>query len=177
MIRRTAVLFFISWLALVPSIAEADAVFVGASPASNSTVGGTVTSVEIVFNEIVSEATITIDGPEGAVVPDRIIDTGQVISASFAELTVEGRYVIRYVVISADTDPVEGAFAFTYREGAPAPLPVVAPALDTDDGPSLRLIVIVVMGVSLIGVVAAQTAVRTRRLRQLTSPKGVPSDT
>ncbi len=127
--RSTIVAVAVVGLLVWPSPALADAVLVGSSPASNSTVGGTVSSVQLVFNEIVSDATIAIDAPGGPVVLDEVIDSGQVISASFPALTTEGRYIVRYAVMSADSDPVDGAFAFTYRVGAPEPLPVVAPAL------------------------------------------------
>lgn len=174
--RSTIVAVAVVGLLVWPSPALADAVLVGSSPASNSTVGGTVSSVQLVFNEIVSDATIAIDAPGGPVVLDEVIDSGQVISASFPALTTEGRYIVRYAVMSADSDPVDGAFAFTYRVGAPEPLPVVAPAL-AEEGRDQFLVLAACAGLVLVSFVAGQAAMRTRRFRQLTSSKGVPSET
>jgi methionine-rich copper-binding protein CopC len=151
-------------------------VVVAASPASNSTVGGTVTRVEIAFNEIVSNAAITISGPVGPIAADTIVNSGQVISASFPPFTTEGRYVVRFAVISADTDRVDGAFAFTYRQGAPDPLPIVAPMLAGDEGRSPLVVALLAAGLVLVMIGVVQAVVRTRRLRQLTSSKRVPSD-
>ncbi len=175
MIRRSTALAIVGLVLWWSSPAIADAVFVGASPASNSTVGGTVTAVQIVFNEVVTDATIGIEGPDGEVVPSDRVGSGQVVSASFPELRVEGRYIVSYVVVSSDGDPVDGAFAFTYKQDAPAPLPVVAPVL-AEEGPRPILIVAAGAGLVLVSLVAMQTAVRTRRLRRLTSNEGVPSD-
>jgi methionine-rich copper-binding protein CopC len=158
------------------SPAIADAVFVGASPASNSTVGGTVTAVQIVFNEVVTDSTVTIEGPDGPVGLSELVDSGQVISASFPELRVEGRYIVRYAVTSADADPVDGVFGFTYREDAPDPLPVVAPALAENGGRDLLILAIIGAGVALVVFGGVQAVVRTRRLRQLSSSKRGPSD-
>ncbi|MGI9608717.1 MAG: copper resistance CopC family protein [Acidimicrobiia bacterium] len=175
MIGRSALPLIIGLLLLVQSPAAADATFVGASPASNATVGGAVSSVQIVFNEVVSQASITIDGPDGPLQLSALVDSGQVISASFAELSAEGRYVVRYAVISADTDPVDGVFAFMFRAGAPRPLPVAAPAL-ADGEPDWLLVAIVAAVVATVVIVGAQTVMRSRRLRQLMSSQGVPSD-
>ena len=142
----------------------ADAVFVSSSPAPRSEVGGSLSDVQIVFNERVTGAVLSVEGPEGAVGLDSVVDAGQVVSASFLPLKVEGRYLVRYEVISADTDPVSGGFSFTYRRGAPAALPVVAPALD--DGSNRALWLIAGVGAVGLGLLATQTYRRARRLRR-----------
>ena len=133
------------------------------SPAPRSEVGGALTELQIVFNERVTGAVISLEGPEGGVAFGGVVDSGQVVSASFTALSTEGRYLVRYEVISADSDPVSGAFWFNFRTGAPTALPVVAPALDDGSNPVLWSIV-ALGALSVVGL-AAQTFRRVRRLR------------
>ncbi len=156
----------------VTGTAIADAVFITGSPGPNSTVGSVVDRVEIVFDETVTEASVAVDGPEGRVDTDMIQPVGRVIVGRFAPLSVEGRYIVRFRVTSADTDPVEGAYSFTYNTEAPAPLSAVGSALRSGGrrNPWLRV------GAAIVGVavaaVATQTLIRARRLRNHQPPSG-----
>ncbi|MFW2380666.1 MAG: copper resistance CopC family protein [Acidimicrobiales bacterium] len=174
MTRRAVAVLVAVLVGLVPAVASADAVFIGSSPAPQAIVGGTVDTLEVVFNEIVSMARLTIEGPDGTVEVKNQVTEGQVISVTFDELSAEGRYLVRYSVISADTDPVEGAFSFTYQMDGPAPLPVVAPALDTGSVSTAPFVVAILVG--LAGVLCVQIIRRSRRLRQLKSSEGVRSE-
>jgi len=173
--RRLVIALAAIWF-FAPAPVGADAVFVAASPASRSTVGGDVDELQIVFNEVVTGAVVSLEGPDGAIALADAVDEGQVITARFEPLSSEGRYVVRYAVISADTDPVDGAYEFTYRADGPPPLPASVPAIQSGG----RSLTGALVGVAAVAVVAAavQLISRTRRLRKLQSVNGgVPSDT
>ncbi len=162
------------WL-FAPAPAGADAVFVAATPAGQATVGGVVEQIQIVFNELVTEGDIVIEGPDGPIVLLDQTRDGQVISARFAPLSVEGRYSVTYSVVSADTDSVDGSLGFNYAADGPVPLPVSVPALQT--GASPLLVGLVVIGLAAVAMLAGQTFLRTQRVRKVTSSDGVPFDT
>ena len=162
------------WLLALASPAGADAVLVASSPSAGAIVGGDVVEVQIVFNELVTGGDIAIEGPDGSVALLGQTREGQVLSARFEPLTIEGRYSIRYSLISADTDPVAGSIGFDFRVDGPAPLPVSVPAIET--GASPLLVGAVTIGLAVVVMLAGQTFLRTQRLRQLRSSDGVPSD-
>lgn len=173
MFRRPAVaLVLLGCTVGLTGTAIADAVFITGSPGPNSTVGSVVARVEIVFDETVTEASVALDGPEGRIDTDVVQPVGRVIVARFAPLSIEGRYIVRFRVTSADTDPVEGSYSFTYTTDAPAPLPAVGSALPAGGGPNSWLWV----GAAVVGIVvaalAAQTLTGARRLRNHQPPSG-----
>lgn len=170
----TALFALAGVLLLAPAPAGADAVLVATSPADQSIVGGTVGEIQIVFNELVTEGSITITGPDGPVPTLDQTGSGQVISAQFVALSVEGRYSVIYSVVSADADPVSGSLGFTYAADGPAILPVSVPALDT--GPRPLVVGLVVIGLAGLAILGGQTYLRTRRLRELSRWDGLPSD-
>ncbi len=173
-LRFVGAVVAVLWLLALASPAGADAVLVTASPADQAIVGGDVVEVQIVFNELVTGGDIAIEGPDGSVALLGQTREGQVLSARFEPLTIEGRYSIRYSLISADTDPVSGAIGFEFRADGPAPLPVSVPALET--GASPLLVGAVTIGLAVVVLLAGQTFLRTQRVRKLTGSDGVPFD-
>jgi len=154
--------------------AAADAVLLAASPSSRALVAPGVSTVQIAFNEVVTAAEITLQGPQGSVDPAGATSDGQVVSIAFDPLTTPGRYEVRYAVISADTDPVDGAYFFTVQDGAPTALPLVVSDLP-QPGPSGWTVFAGAAGGLVVLAIGLQTLARSRRLRQLRTSEGVPS--
>ncbi len=171
---RLVSLCLLGALVFSPAPVAADAVFVASSPAIRGLVGPPIDTLEIVFNEVVTEAAITVSGPEGLLTPTESVREGRIVSLSFDPIETEGVYEVRYSVISVDTDPVSGGFQFTVQEGAPAPLPASSIPIPDEGISGLTLVAGAVAGGAVVAI-GLQTMRRTRRLRQLTSGDGVPS--
>jgi copper transport protein len=105
--------------------ANAHAVLEKTTPAANSRMDASPTSVEVVFNEgldsggaqllVLNESSRNVAKGN----PERI-DQGKGLRIALPKLG-EGHYTVSYSVISADGHPVSGAYVFTV--GNPAPLP------------------------------------------------------
>ena len=111
----------------VPTPVGADAEVLGSSPGMGETVGGDITRIDIVFAEAVTEATVVVTGPDGVLAGEMVQADGLVAAFALDEkLASEGDYRVVFEFGSIDEDFVELEFSFTYEQGAPEPLPVVA---------------------------------------------------
>jgi copper transport protein len=105
--------------------AEAHAVLEKTTPAANSRMDASPSSVEVVFNEGLDSGgarLLVLDESSRNVAkgdPERF-DQGKGLRIALPKLG-EGHYTVSYSVISADGHPVSGAYVFTV--GNPAPLP------------------------------------------------------
>lgn len=135
MMRRVLValasLAAISALSLGPASAVfAHSEVLGTSPASGARVGGDIVRIDIVLADIVANAVISVTGPNGLIAGEMVQTEGLVIAFGLDDkVEIEGQYRVEFQFDSLDdADFVELEFAFTYEEGAPEPLPVVAGA-------------------------------------------------
>lgn len=113
-----AILVFL--LAVRP--AAAHSALVGASPAPDETVGGTIDVVELAFNESVSQATITVSFNDQPLAGATTMANGEILRFQLDQaLSVPGRYQISYEMISFDTDFTTSAYFFTFDPAAPQP--------------------------------------------------------
>lgn len=139
---------------------------VGASPGPGETVGRAA-HIDLVFSTGVSDWQLTVDGPSGEPLAGLAVQKAdQLLSFETPALSEEGQYIVRYSGIDSDGDVVEGAYAFVFQEGAPPPadLPVDLSILQ-DDGWSLWMYGVLLLGVVVIAVLAGLLAEKLRRLR------------
>lgn len=148
---------------LTPMPVGAHAEVLGSSPGSGETVGGSISRVDIVFAEVVTDAAIEVTGPDGAVPGEMVQAEGLVVAFELDEdLSANGDYKVVFEFDSIDDDFVELEFSFTYEVGAPEPLPVVVGA--TSSGSTgLSAVAIGLLAVSTVGL-ALLLAWRYRQL-------------
>ena len=95
---------------------------VGASPAPDETVGGTIDFVDLAFNEDVTGAAVTVAFNEQPLPGATTVTDGEVVRFELDQaLTVPGRYQITYELVSLDTDRISSAYFFTFDPAAPQP--------------------------------------------------------
>jgi methionine-rich copper-binding protein CopC len=112
---------------VVSTPVRAHAEVLGTSPGTSEIVGGDITRIDIVFAEVVIEATVVVTGPDGVLAGEMVQGEGLVVAFGLDEkLSSEGNYTVVFEFDSLDEDFVELEFTFTYERGAPEPLPVVA---------------------------------------------------
>lgn len=103
-------------LALAPSLADAHAIVVEASPALGSTVGGPDLQATIRFNSRIdlSRSSLTLTGPDGVARVFRPILGGEpnIMRVSLAGL-IAGAYTMRWQVLSVDGHITRGDIPFT----------------------------------------------------------------
>ena len=94
------------------------------SPGPGQRVGGEVDVVDLVFAEPVTEAVVTITGPDGETVAGEMTAAdGLIIRFRLDDaLTEPGDYQLDYEMISFDTDFTERGYNFTYDPTAPEPI-------------------------------------------------------
>ena len=126
--RVGLVVLLLMLVVMVPSAAAHTGLF-AASPAPGSTVGGAFSTYQLVFNEEVSEVVAWLEDPQGNEFGESVLanNSGSVIEFTADQLTEDGRYIVRYTLISADGDFIESGYNFTYEASAPAPLPASVP--------------------------------------------------
>ncbi len=180
--RAVIALLVIATLTVAPSsIAQAHSSLVVASPSSMQTVGGTIERLDLLFNDGVGQAEMTLEGPGGIVIEGIVeqLDDNW-LRYSIEPLTVEGRYVLAYSFISADTDPVSSAYAFTYEAAAHEPIPITSSELNLPaEGPGIVFWVgsFLAVGALAIGGGLAAERVRKQRLARGTEePVASPVD-
>ncbi|WP_020667771.1 copper resistance CopC/CopD family protein [Amycolatopsis nigrescens] len=123
--RRLVVALGVFVIAMISSqgTASAHAVLVGSTPGSFEVLGTSPSEVTLRFNESVSigVAEIRLIGPGGADVagvskPAHPPDSPEVVAATLPAGLAKGTYTVSYRVVSADSHPVQGAFAFSVGE-------------------------------------------------------------
>lgn len=94
------------------------------SPGPGQRVGGEVEVIDLVFAEPVTEALVTVTGPNGeAVTGEMSAADGLIIRFDLDEpLSEPGDYQLDYEMISFDLDFTERGYNFTYEPSAPEPI-------------------------------------------------------
>ncbi len=140
------------------------------SPTPGQTVGGTLESIDLVFDAGVEDVEVTFEAPDG-----EFLDVGiEQPSTNWLQLVIDtpeldGQYIVRYSFISEDGDPVESAYAFSYEASAPeavaVPRSTVSAELTTNDGfnPFATITGVLALGVLVLLILLA---VRLRELHQ-----------
>ena len=156
-------------LAVVPTDAGAHGELVASSPTPGETVGS-VAHIDLVFSTPVFDWTFTVDRPDGEPLEGTAVEkAASYLSYEIAPLVDEGQYIVRYSATDSDGDLVEGAYAFSFEEGAPQPteLPVDLSVLLVDEAWPWWNYALLFAGVVVIAVLAGLLAEKLRRLRAL----------
>ncbi len=155
-----------------PGPAAAHSNLVAASPAQGQTVGAPLDTLELAFDNGVRDMIVTLTGPDGMEIDAEVV----ALAAHWVEVPAppggwtEGRWRVAWSLISADDDPVDGAFVFTYRADALPALPLTVAEVTLPDSPWWEgTVTAMAIGAAVLGVVvgAVVLAARVRRLRQL----------
>lgn len=118
----TALLAVAALALLTARPASGHSALVGASPAPDETVGGTIDVVELAFNESVSQATITVSFNDQPLAGATTVANGEILRFQLDQaLSMPGRYQISYEMISFDADFTTSAYFFTFDPAAPQP--------------------------------------------------------
>lgn len=159
--RLVLVILVAAFLAPAPVAAHAEVV--GSSPGRGEIVGGEISRVDIVFAEVITDASIKVIGPDGLLTGEMVQTEGLVVAFGLDEkISGEGDYRVVFEFDSIDDDFVELEFSFTYSESAPEPLPVVVGGV-AKESTGLSTIAIVILATSTLGL-AALLAWRYRQL-------------
>lgn len=157
------------------SPAQAHDSLLAGSPGPGQTVGGTITTIDLVFSGNFVDHGATFETPEGEVSePDTEKLGDNWLRLLVPELEVEGQYIVRYSFTSSDSDPISSAFAFSYDAAAPAPIAISAasaPGVE-DEGQGLLFWVVGGGLLTMVGLLATRLALRLSRLAKSDAPEG-----
>ncbi|MDQ1009075.1 copper transport protein [Streptomyces sp. V4I23] len=138
---HVCVAFLLALLSVVgsPTPAQAHATLVSTAPADRQALGAAPRQVSLTFSEPVSLplARIRLIGPDGDTVatgrPARSGGRSETVTVSVPDASADGTYTVAWHAVSADSHPVQGAFAFTVGRSASAaaPAPGTAPRPDS----------------------------------------------
>jgi len=162
-----AVLVMFALIGSVPAGAHGE--LVASSPTPGEDVG-TVAHIDLVFSTPISDWSLTVERPDGEPLAGTAVEkAASYLSYEVAPLVDEGQYIVRYSAVDTDGDLVEGAYAFTFEEGAPRPteLPVDLSVLRPSEGWPWWNYALLFAGVMIIAVMAGLLAEKLRRLRAL----------
>lgn len=133
---------------------------------------GRVVHIDLVFSTPIFDWSFTVETPDGQQVQGTAVEkAGSYLSYEASPLVDEGQYIVRYSGTDSDGDIVEGAYAFTFEEGAPNPeeLPVDLSVLIPDEGLAWWQYALLLVAVVVIAALAGLLAEKVRRLRALGS--------
>jgi methionine-rich copper-binding protein CopC len=119
------------------------------APAADSTVGGEVTHVDLLFWTPIDGAEIQLFGPNQDVIEvseTSVSDSRIISSVEFPALTVAGRYAVTHTETSTDGDIQTAAFAFTFDPDSEVLVPSL---LERSSGPNW-VILAAIAGVVLV---------------------------
>jgi methionine-rich copper-binding protein CopC len=162
----TLLVFLAIAIAGLGAPAGAHGELVGTSPSPGETVGSVV-HIDLIFSTNVREWELTVERPDGEPLAGEAVQKAEpYLSFETAPIAEEGQYIVRYSGVDDDGDVLEGAYAFVFEEGAPAPaeLPVDLSVLE-DDGRSWWLYGLLMVGVVVIAALIGLLAEKVRRLR------------
>lgn len=109
-------------VAIGASPVDAHSTLSTASPGPGDEVGGRVDHLDLVFAAGLSDATVTLTGPDGALIAGSTTEVqNNRLRFEVDPLEAEGQYVARYEFESFDGDTTRSAYAFSYRAAAPPP--------------------------------------------------------
>ncbi len=160
---------FFALITAMPAEAGAHGELVASSPTPGEDVGRVV-HIDLVFSTPVFDWSVTVDRPDGEPLEGTAVEkAASYLSYEVAPLVDEGQYIVRYSATDTDGDLVEGAYAFTFQEGAPQPteLPVDLSVLIPDEGWPWWNYALLFIGVVVIAVLAGLLAEKIRRLRAM----------
>lgn len=146
------------------------------SPGPGETVGRA-SHIDLIFTTEVFDWTVEVDGPDGSPVRGTTVQKAPSwLSFEAVPLSEAGQYIVRYSAVDDDDDLVEGAYAFSFEEGGPAPseLPDDLLVLQDDSGWPLWWYGVLLLAVMLIAVLAGLLAEKLRRLRAVSSAAAAP---
>jgi copper transport protein len=109
--------------------ASAHAALVGTSPAADSVVQQAPTQVVLTFTEVVNPVAgkVRVIAPDGTRIDrDDARSSGLQLIIPLEPVDAVGTYLVTYRVISADSHPIGGAFAFSYKSPSPGGPPSAA---------------------------------------------------
>lgn len=142
---------------------------VAQSPAPGEDVGS-VAHIDLVFSTPVFDWSLDVERPDGQPLDGFAVQKADsFLSYEVAPLSLEGQYIVRYSATDTDGDLVEGAYAFSFVDGAPAPaeLPVDLAVLAPDESTPWWFYALLFAGVVVIAVLAGLLAEKIRRLRAI----------
>ena len=117
--RALAVLLGV--LALTPGIARAHAIVIAAQPAMNSTVAAGKLEIRLDFNSRIDQrrSRLSLQRPDGSEVAVALApDTSSGVLAGRARVAGEGRWKLRWQVLSLDGHITRGEVSFSVRDAA-----------------------------------------------------------
>ncbi len=141
--------------------ASAHAALVGSSPAADAVVQEPPTQVVLTFTESVNPVAgkVRVIAPDGTRVDrDDARSSGQQLIIPLQQVDQIGTYLVTFRVISADSHPVGGAFAFSYRERSPGG-PPSASGGDAEASPAVLAALPVVRWIGYVGLLLLVGAV------------------
>ncbi len=145
------------------------------SPGPGQQVGGTVDFVDLAFVGPVTDVRIVVTDPDGRPVPGQmVVADGQIVRFTMEPLTVPGRHVLEYDMISEDGDPTEGSYFFSYTPEATQPFPlsrVNLPDPPSETGETVRTVALVVAVVALLGLCVVLLVTLRRRQAALAAQR------
>ncbi len=144
-------------LAWPAAMAGAHTQLLQGSPGPGQQAGGTVDFLDLIFVDPVTDVSLVLQDPNGDLVGgEMVVSDGQIIRYEMPALTVPGRYIVRYTMISFDGDSTESAYFFTYEPEATQPARLGDAELPPAEGNGTTILVAavsVVVGIGLIGLV------------------------
>ena len=156
---RGVVTGFLAVVALVLAVAPFTAAgahtdLLQGSPGPAQRVGGTVDFIDLVFVDVVTEATITLEDPNGQLVDGvTTVSDGQILRYEMEPLTETGRYVVRFEMVSADGDDTESGYFFNYDPAGFEPVRLGEVDIPNNNGTIIAIAASVVFFLCIIGLV------------------------
>ncbi len=149
--RLGALVLLTIWLAPLSAVGAHTDLLQG-SPGPAQQAGGTVDFIDLVFFEVVTNADVTLEDPNGDVIEGRtVVDEGQIIRFEMPALVETGRYIVRYTMDSADGDDTAAAYFFTYHPDATQPTRLGEPDLPDNTARIVSIVASVVFLACVIG--------------------------
>lgn len=150
--------------------ASAHSSLVTSSPSPGQTVGGELELIDMIFDAGVEDVVASVEAPDGAFLDVDVERPAENwIRIALETPASDGQYIVRYEFVSADGDPVESAYAFSYDEAAPEAIPhsqttAVLVSSDGDRSPSLATLVSIGLAIGVL-LLATLLLIRLRELR------------
>lgn len=156
-LRQVAAVALLGFL-LLSNSASAHSNLIDTIPAPERAVGGEVNRADLEFTAGVSNATITLIGPDGVEVPGEVTQpASNELRYLHEPLQLTGQYELTYELLSEDGDTTSGGFVYVYDPTATA---VDYPS----EGGSNALVAII--GLAVAVAVAVGLAVAAARMRK-----------
>jgi methionine-rich copper-binding protein CopC len=140
----------LSALLLIAGPAGAHSSLGEASPGPGDIVGGTVDSLELVFLQGVSDASISLRTPDGVLTETTVSQPSELeVRAEFDALEEPGQYIVDWGLTSADGDSTAASYAFSYDPDAP-PREELSPSTSN---PAIPIALAVMLALLVVGFV------------------------